>query len=247
MVIIGFLDFLFMFFKKILLLNYFSSHLNKSKKTLNFKILYFLSKFFRNFFKISKKIDLKFNTLFILVTSNKKNGTSITHKNKKLTNRYIIKHAKEVYELKKLKFAPHFNDLKKNYQVLSVLKSTIKSNLSMINISFLRKFRVFNKGRYSRNRQFYRTGVYWCLYINIIAVIGIYFWFYKITINYNYMWIILYFFFASIIWSRFFNFFSFKNIFFFLKWNFSLFNSLKSYTLVILLNLYFKIKLLFII
>ncbi len=28
------------------------------------------------------------------------------------------------------------------------------------NILFLRKNKVFNKGRYSRNRQTYRTGVY---------------------------------------------------------------------------------------
>ena len=29
-----------------------------------------------------------------------------------------------------------------------------------INILFLRKTKIFNKGRYSRNRQLYRTGVY---------------------------------------------------------------------------------------
>jgi hypothetical protein len=29
-----------------------------------------------------------------------------------------------------------------------------------INVNFLRKNKVFNKGRYSRNRQNYRTGVY---------------------------------------------------------------------------------------
>jgi hypothetical protein len=27
---------------------------------------------------------------------------------------------------------------------------------------FLRKSKLFNKGRYSRNRQTYRTGAYWC-------------------------------------------------------------------------------------
>jgi hypothetical protein len=29
-----------------------------------------------------------------------------------------------------------------------------------LNINFLRKNKIFNKGRYSRNRQNYRTGVY---------------------------------------------------------------------------------------
>lgn len=56
------------------------------------------------------------------------------------------------------------------------------------NILFLRKNKVFNKGRYSRNRQTYRTGVYWCLYINIVAVLGLYFWFYRFTINFGYTW-----------------------------------------------------------
>jgi hypothetical protein len=33
-------------------------------------------------------------------------------------------------------------------------------NLNKYNILYLRKAKVFNKGRYSRNRQYYRTGVY---------------------------------------------------------------------------------------
>jgi hypothetical protein len=40
---------------------------------------------------------------------------------------------------------------------------------------FLRKSKIFNKGRYSRNRQFYRTGVYWCLYLSIILFTGLYY------------------------------------------------------------------------
>ena len=67
------------------------------------------------------------------------------------------------------------------------------------NILFLRKNKVFNKGRYSRNRQYYRTGVYWCLYVNIIAVIGIYFWFYRFTMNFGYLWWLLYLFIMSFI------------------------------------------------
>ena len=42
-------------------------------------------------------------------------------------------------------------------------KNLIK-NLTTLNITmFLRKTKIFNKGRYSRNRQIYRTGVYLCL------------------------------------------------------------------------------------
>jgi len=58
---------------------------------------------------------------------------------------------------------------------------------------FLRKTKIFNKGRYSRNRQLYRTGVYLCLYINILAIYAIYFLFYRFTFNFGYFWIFLFF------------------------------------------------------
>jgi hypothetical protein len=57
-------------------------------------------------------------------------------------------------------------------------------NKTKHNILFIRKQKCFNKGRYSRNRQLYRTGVYWCLYINIIALVGLNYLFYKFTINF---------------------------------------------------------------
>ena len=53
---------------------------------------------------------------------------------------------------------------------------------------FLRKSKFFNKGRYSRNRQVYRTGVYICFYINIIALYLLWFVFYKFTIKFTYLW-----------------------------------------------------------
>ena len=72
-------------------------------------------------------------------------------------------------------------------------------NVNTYNILYLRKAKVFNKGRYSRNRQYYRTGVYWCLYVNIIAVVGIYFWFYRFTMNFGYLWWLLFAFIVSFI------------------------------------------------
>ncbi len=59
-------------------------------------------------------------------------------------------------------------------------------------IYFLRKNKSFNKGRYSRNRQNYRTGVYWCLYINILALFGLYYLFYRFTFNFGYTWWLFY-------------------------------------------------------
>lgn len=45
----------------------------------------------------------------------------------------------------------------------SNIKNISYKNLDKITVYFIRKNRIFNKGRYSRNRQLYRTGVYWCL------------------------------------------------------------------------------------
>ena len=80
-----------------------------------------------------------------------------------------------------------------------------QSTLKKLNINFIRKSKVFNKGRYSRNRQYYRTGFYWCLYVNIVAVVGLYFWFYRFLINFSYLWWLLFAFILSFIFSKFFN------------------------------------------
>jgi hypothetical protein len=54
----------------------------------------------------------------------------------------------------------------------------------------LRKTKSFNKSRYSRNRQYYRTGVYWCLWLNIILVFALYYAFYRYTLKFGYVFII---------------------------------------------------------
>ena len=46
------------------------------------------------------------------------------------------------------------------YSPTNVAKYLHNNYLASLNVLFLRKNKVFNKGRYSRNRQFYRTGVY---------------------------------------------------------------------------------------
>lgn len=40
---------------------------------------------------------------------------------------------------------------------------------------FLRKNKIYNKGRYSRCRQNYRTGVYMCMYLSILSIFGLYY------------------------------------------------------------------------
>jgi hypothetical protein len=54
---------------------------------------------------------------------------------------------------------------------------------------YLRSGRQFNKGRYSRNRQLYRTGVYWCIWLNVFIVYGLYFYFYRFTFSFGYLWL----------------------------------------------------------
>lgn len=55
----------------------------------------------------------------------------------------------------------------------------------------LRKTKSFNKSRYSRNRQYYRTGVFMCLWANIILVLGSYYLFFRLTLKFNYLIIFL--------------------------------------------------------
>jgi hypothetical protein len=66
----------------------------------------------------------------------------------------------------------------------------------------LRKNKIFNKGRYSRNRQLYRTGVYWSIWLNILLVFGLYYYFYRFTFNFGYVWLPMGVFIVSIFFSR---------------------------------------------
>ena len=79
---------------------------------------------------------------------------------------------------------------------------------------FLRKQKLFNKGRFSRNRQTYRTGAYWCLWVNILAVTGFYYWFYRFTMNFGYLWPFFALFIISFIFPRAlkYNYFIFSNL-----------------------------------
>jgi hypothetical protein len=70
----------------------------------------------------------------------------------------------------------------------AVVKHINYNKLDKYSIFYLRKNRIFNKGRYSRNRQLYRTGVYWCLWLSIILVYGLYFLFYRFSFNFGYIW-----------------------------------------------------------
>lgn len=61
-------------------------------------------------------------------------------------------------------------------------------SLQNFEFQFLRKNKVYNKGRYSRCRQNYRTGVYMCMYLSVVSIFGLYYWFYKFSFNFTYLW-----------------------------------------------------------
>jgi len=91
------------------------------------------------------------------------------------------------------------NNFIKDYVCTNILtqlfqKSFYNSELNHFEVFFLRKSRVFNKGRYSRNRQNYRTGVYLCFYLSILSIFWLYYTFYKFSFNFSYLWFFFFFF-----------------------------------------------------
>jgi len=93
---------------------------------------------------------------------NKKNLFNVNSKSfikytmDKLTNGNLIFLASEFKDKQKKKYSIRFTEstVIKNYDLLFLQK---------IRLLFIRKSKIFNKGRFSRNRQLYRTGFYWCL------------------------------------------------------------------------------------
>nr|QLI42468.1 ymf67 [Pseudocohnilembus persalinus] len=144
-----------------------------------------------------KKINLNkvFSNLSIR-NSNHSHVSSKVYLNYKLLSNVIYRNFVTVSESVESSIVKVWNI---KYAPSNFLKYINLENLAQYNVLYLRKHKVFNKGRYSRNRQYYRTGVYWCLYVNIIAVIGIYFWFYRFTMNFGYLWWLLFAFIASFI------------------------------------------------
>lgn len=131
-------------------------------------------------YKFHKKTRHNFKNLF----ENSKWFTSPSHGGPFLSS-YIIKikpyiHVFENYEKQLMKFNPI------KYSESSVNKFINLQNSNKI--YFLRKNKIFNKGRYSRNRQLYRTGVYWCLWFNIIFVYGLFYFFYRFAFNFGQLW-----------------------------------------------------------
>ena len=77
---------------------------------------------------------------------------------------------------------------KPNYSSTSINKYLNLKNIKNFNFQFLRKNKVYNKGRYSRTRQNYRTGVYMCMYLSVVSILGLYYTFFGFIFNFSYLW-----------------------------------------------------------
>lgn len=81
---------------------------------------------------------------------------------------------------------------------MGIMFSYIK-NLPLI----LRKNKIFNKSRYSRNRQTTRVAFYLSIIINLLVVFGVFNLYYKINFKATYFWWLFFIFFLSFFFSSF--------------------------------------------
>lgn len=98
----------------------------------------------------------------------------------------LVKKSTKEFNLTKNKTKVH-NTLKGSYNYLYKPETYVNSATNL-ECYFLRKSKSFNKGRYSRNRQVYRTGVYMCFYVNVVALYLLWFYFYKFKFKFTYLW-----------------------------------------------------------
>lgn len=203
----------------------------KSNKVQTLKVNFNLNKN-DYFYKIYNHYNKFFKKIFL--------SLSLTYKNLILVNLSFLNNFN-------IKLSNNWLNSLKTFYPIRFSETSVSKHIKLDNINnyiffYIRKNRIFNKGRYSRNRQLYRTGVYWCLWLNIMLVYGLYFMFYRFTFNFGYFWWGLLIFAYSTIFSRvlkynFFNIFYLKNEFFyFLKWLGFIFLNVKDYILYILKN-----------
>ena len=106
----------------------------------------------------------------------------------------VSKEGIKAFYAKKVK-SPTYVTVKEKKNILSNTPKYSSSSICKflpnslnMQFQFLRKNKVYNKGRYSRCRQNYRTGVYMCMYLSILSIFGLYYWFLKFTFNFTYLW-----------------------------------------------------------
>lgn len=158
--------------------------------------------FWKKFQKLKRpSTEKNFNEYFLLLWETKFSTYTNLGFLKTLNNFYISGVSNNLFTLtsvqtnKPLLSTPKFSSTSIN-KFLSV------DQLNNFEFQFLRKNKVYNKGRYSRCRQNYRTGVYMCMYLSVCSIFGLYYWFYKFTFNFSYLWWFFIAFFASFLFPK---------------------------------------------
>lgn len=73
--------------------------------------------------------------------------------------------------------------------------------MNLLDLFFLRKTRIFNKARYSRNRQLARVIFYFSLYINVAVIYYVVNMLYGLTFVFNWFWWLNFYLLLSFIWG----------------------------------------------
>jgi hypothetical protein len=158
------------------------------KEGKHFNLLQFLNVSYTDF----KKSNYIFNTntlSYLLLNPNfNKELLFRVSRGNKFTNIFYFNWVESLYNTIFYKTIDPTNKNFVKYLNTNISKYINPTTLGNYTVYFLRKSKIFNKGRYSRNRQFYRTGVYWCLYLSIILFTGLYYWFYHFIINFGFFW-----------------------------------------------------------
>jgi len=185
------------FFNKtenVLLINFISSRFFSNKLAFSTKDRLFirdlLYKKTLNFWKKWKKLKRpktadSYNEFFLILWKNKITKYNDLGFIKTLKSFYIVNNNTKIEPA--VNFSkPLLNSPK--YSSSSIHKYIDLKDSVNFEFQFLRKNKVYNKGRYSRCRQNYRTGVYMCLYLSVVSIFGLYYWFYKFSFNFTYLW-----------------------------------------------------------
>jgi hypothetical protein len=120
----------------------------------------------------------------------------------KYKNNFFQKNFKFIKPLNLKQKKINFFFLGSKFKQPTLYKFTDFSKINKFKFFFLRKNKVYNKGRYSRNRQNYRTGVYLCFYVSVISIFGLYFMFFNFSFNFTYMWFLFFIFFSSFFFNK---------------------------------------------
>lgn len=169
--------------------NYILTHFRFENSTINLKFFNFNK--INDFWKINKFISVN-NLKYTTVVSN------------------IVDYFSNNYSKKTINLNFQKNNLDYNLVLDSKLNINLFSeNFFLIKIFFLKKLnlirknKIYNKSRFSRNKQLYRTGVFLCIWLTVLTVLGLYFYFYLLSIKFTYF----YFYFIVFIFIFFYKFF----------------------------------------